>query len=118
MKQLKKDLRSVVKELKSLIRQTEKIGKSLDRIEKVGAAKKLKAKARAKSPIKAVVRKSSRQNATDTVMKIVNRSRKGVDTATLKERTGLKVSNIRMIVYRLKKSGKIQTVGRGIYVKA
>lgn len=116
MKQLKKDLRSIVKDLKALTRQTEKIRKRLDSLEKEGTMKKSKAKSRAKSSKKAVPRK--KQSATDSVLKIVNRSRKGVNTATLKDRTGLKENNIRMIVYRLKKCNKIKTAGRGIYVKA
>ncbi|MEE9419513.1 MAG: hypothetical protein V3W43_08545 [Desulfatiglandaceae bacterium] len=118
MKQLKKDLQSVVKDLKSLTRQTEKIRKKLDSLEKTGATKRPKEKARAKSPKKAVARKPRRQSAADTVLKIVSRSRKGVDTTTLRERTGLKENNLRMIFYRLKKAGKIKTVARGIYAKA
>ncbi len=117
MKQLKKDLQSVVEKLKSLTQQAETIGMKLDRFEETRTITKSEAKARVKSPKKTMAGKSAPQGATDTVLKIVSRSRKGVDTTTLRERTGLKESNLRTIVYRLRKSGKIKTVGRGVYAK-
>ena len=118
MKQLKKDLQSLVKDLKSLTRQTERIRKKLYRLEKSGTVKKSMRKARAKSTKKTTAERSKKRSASDTVLGIVTRNRKGVNTATLRERTGFKENNIRMIVYRLKKRGEIKSVARGIYVKA
>jgi len=117
MKELKKDLNVVVKELKALTKKIEGIEKKLSKISKTRAPKKAKAKARVKAkPAKKRVAKKT--TATDTVFAIIKRSKKGVDTATLKKKTGFKDNNIRAILSRVKKQGKIKSVGRGVYVKA
>ena len=114
MNQLKKDLKTVAKDLKGLTQKTEKMIKRLEKLEKAQAAKKPKAKALKK----AVVRKPTKLSASGTVLAIVTRSRKGVDTATLEKKTGFKGRKIGDIIYRLKKQGKIKSVRYGLYVKA
>ena len=114
MKELKKDLQAVSKALKQVTRMTEQMVKRLDKLEKAQAPKK----PRAKAVKKAVPKKGPRISATETVLAIIKRSRKGLDTATLRKRTGLKDNNIRAILSRLKKQGKIRSEGRGIYLKA
>jgi len=114
MKQLKKDLKAVEKDLKKLTQKTEKMIKHLENFEKVQAAKKPKAKA----VKKAIVKKPTRLSATDTVLSIIKRSRKGIDTATLKKKTGFEGRKIKDIIYRLKKQGKIKRDRKGLYVKA
>ena len=120
MEELKKDLNAVVKELKALTRKTEGIEKKLSKLEKTQAPKKAKTKARvkAKPAKKRVAKKTKKATATDTVFAIIKRSKKGVDTATLKKKTGFKDNNIRAILSRVKKQGKIKSAGRGVYVKA
>lgn len=120
MKELKKDLNAVVKELKALTRKTEAIEKKIEKLEKAKAPKKAKAKARVKTKPakKRVAKKAKKATATDTVFAIIKRSKKGVDTATLKKMTGFKDNNIRTILSRVKQQGKIKSVGRGAYVKA
>ncbi|MBW2608806.1 MAG: hypothetical protein JRC68_00480 [Deltaproteobacteria bacterium] len=124
MKTMKKDLQSVVKELKSLTKKTERLAKKLDKL--ATAPKKAKAKPgvkakKAKKKVvkrKAVVRKAKkRAPASDTVMKIIQRSKKGVRTATLQTKTGFKEKKIRDIIYRLKAQGKIKSAKTGLYVK-
>ena len=85
MKQLKKDLDTVLKELKTLTRKTEGLVKKLDRFGKAKAAKRPKAKARVK---KRAVPKKTKKTAIDTVFSIIKKSRKGVDAGTLKKKTG------------------------------
>ena len=114
MDQLKKDLKAVAKDLKRLTQKTDKIIKQLDKLEKTQVAKKPKAKA----VKKAVAKKPAKLSASGTVLAIIKRSRKGVDKATLIKKTGLKDNNIRTILYRLKKEGKIKSERKGIYVKA
>jgi len=114
MKELKRDLQSMVKSLKELTEKTEKMIKQLEKLDKAQAAKKPKAKAVRKTTAK----KPTRVSATDTVLAIIKRSRKEVDKATLIKKTGLKDNNIRTILYRLKKQGKIKSERKGIYVKA
>jgi transcription initiation factor IIE alpha subunit len=111
MSQLKKDLKAVAKDLKRLTQKTDKMIKRLEKLEKAQAAKKPKAK-------KAVAKKPTRVSASETVLAIVKRSRKGIDTATLEKKTGFVGRKIRDIIFRLRKQGKIKSERKGIYVKA
>jgi predicted transcriptional regulator of viral defense system len=56
--------------------------------------------------------------ATEQVLKIIERSRKGVDVPRLKAKTGFDDKKVRNIVFRASKEGKIKKVSRGIYVGA
>jgi hypothetical protein len=57
-------------------------------------------------------------SSSDTVLVIIKSSRKGVDKATLRNKTGFEGRKIRDLIYRLKKQGKIKTEGKGLYIKA
>ena len=114
MNQIEKDLKTVAKDLKKLTQKTEKMANQLRKFEKAQAAKKPKAKA----VKKAVAKKPAKLSASGTVLAIIKRSRKGVDKATLIKKTGFEDRKIRDITYRLRKQGKIKTVGKGLYVKA
>ncbi len=111
MKQMKKDLKAVAKDLKRLTQKTDKMIRRLEEPEKAQAAKKPKAK-------KAVAKKPTRVSASGTVLAIVKRSRKGVDKATLIKKTGFEDKKIRDITYRLRKQGKIKRDLKGLHVKA
>lgn len=122
MKALKKDLQSVVKSLKLLTKQTEQIAKALGKIETPRPAKK---RPIAKSGKKTVTKKASKKTsakkatsktATDTVLSIIKRSRKGLNTAALEQKTSFDAIKVRNIIFRLKRQGKIQSKSRGIYV--
>jgi hypothetical protein len=56
--------------------------------------------------------------ATDSIYRIISRSRNGVDTAALKRKTGFNDKKIHNIVYKLKKKNKIRSRRKGLYVKA
>jgi len=114
MKQLKKDLKAVAKELKKLTQKTDKMIKRLGKPEKPQAVKKPKAKKAGKPVAKKVIKVA----AGGTVLAIIKRSRKGLDKATLIKKTGFEGRKIGDIIYRLKKQGTIKSAGRGIYVKA
>jgi len=114
MKQLKKDLKAVAKDLKKLTQKTDKMIKRLGKPEKTQAVKKPKAKA----VKKAVAKKPAKLSASGTVLAIVKRSRKGVDKATLIKKTGFEGRKIWDIIYKLKKEGKIKSERKGLYVKA
>jgi putative endonuclease len=121
---LKKDLQAVNKELKALSKKTENLLKAVDKIEKPIAAKKPKAQAVKKTPAKkAAVKKAAQMKAApatavDTVLAIIKRSKKGVGTAALMEKTGYNQKKISNLVFKLRKQGKIKTVVKGIYLKA
>ena len=124
MKQIKKDLQAVVKNLKSLMQKTEKIAKKLDKLEKAKPKPKAKARAavRVRPAKKRVVRKApakkkAKVTAIDTVFKLIKGSKKGVNTATLKKKTGFRDKKIWNIINRLKKQGEIKSARKGVYVK-
>ena len=113
MNQLKKDLMAVAKDLKGLTQKTEKMIKRLEKLDKAQVAKKPKPKA----VKKATAKKPTRVSASGTVLAIIKRSRKGIDTATLEKKTGFEGRKIGDIIYNLKKQGKIKSVRYGLYVK-
>lgn len=138
MKILKKDLKSVTKDLKSLTKKTERIARRLQKIEKAQVAKKTKVKAKAKKAKKRVAKKkvtkrrvvkkkvakkrvakkAKKVTAIDTVMGLIKKSRKGVDTDTLRKKTGFERRKLRDLIYRLNKQGRIKSERKGFYVKA
>jgi len=131
---LKKDLQAVKRDIKALEKKLEKLLKAYEpmpkakKVTKKKAVKKAKTvkkapakKAQAKkAPAKkAVARKKAPQaTATDKILKIIKRSKKGVDVLTLKKKTGFDDKKVRNIVFRASKEGKIKKSGRGIYVGA
>ena len=128
MKKLKKDLQVVLKSLKALAKKTEKIAMGVGKLEKARAVGKRKPKAGVKSQKKAkttkkaparkkrTVKKTVALTATDQVVKIIKRSKKGVDVPTLKKKTGFEDKKIRNILNRSSKQGRIKRAGRGVYV--
>ncbi len=91
--------------------------------EKKPVTKKVKVKAEKtpaekKSDVPESQDDSDDQTATDAVLQIIRQSKKGVDIAKLKEKTGFNDKKIRNIVHRASKQGKIKRFGRGIYVIA
>jgi len=126
---LKKDLQTVNKELDALVKKTESLLKAVDKLDKPKAAKKPKAKpaktkAVKKTSIKKVAvkktapKKAAPATAADTVLTIINRSKKGVNSETLVKKTGYNQKKISNLVYKLRKQGKIKSPEKGIYVKA
>ncbi len=109
--------------LKSLTKQTDKLIKAVDKFEKEKAAKKKKAKPKAKAKTakkKPVAKKkvAAKLTATDQVVNIIKRSKKGVDVPTLIKKTGFGERTVRNILFKAGKQGKIKRAGRGVYVGA
>jgi hypothetical protein len=131
MKKLKKDLGGVLKSLKTLSKKTETLVKKADTLGKAQAAAKRKTKAKArttkKAPAKkkvtakkkpAAKKKASPMTASNKVLNIIKRSRKGVDVPTLMKKTQLADKTVRNILFKASKQGKIKRAGRGIYMAA
>jgi len=125
MKNLKNEVQGVAKELKALTRKTEAMAKKVAKLEKSQAAAKRKPKAKAKTAKKAPAKKKpvakkkgAALTATDQVVNIIKRSKKGADAPTLMKKTGLADKTIRNILFRAGKLGKIKRAGRGVYVGA
>jgi len=120
MKKLKKDLQAVSKEIKALTKKLEKLVKSASGSGKKAPAKKKNASrkktaAKKKTPAK---KTASTATAFDTVVTLISRSKKGVNTSQLKARTGFDDKKIANIIYKAKNRGLIKSVRKGIYKKA
>ncbi len=117
---LKKDLQVLQREIKALGRKMEKLIKEFDEGKKTKVTKKVTAKTTKKAPAKKAPAKkrSSKLTATDQVLNIIKRSKKGVNAATLMTKTGFDLKKVRNILHRTHKQGKIKRVGKGIYVRA
>jgi hypothetical protein len=67
---------------------------------------------------KTPARMAKKPTATAEVLKAVMSRKMGVDVATLKQLTGFTDSQIRNILYRAGKQGKIHRISRGVYISA
>jgi len=105
MKNLKKDVQALSKSLKEVSKRTERLINKLEKLEKSPA----KPKAR-RTPAKAT--------ASNTILAIIKRSRKGVDSATLQKKTGFDNQKVRNNIFQLSKRGVIKRVSRGVYISA
>ena len=122
---LKKDLTALSKDFKALEKKMEKLLQTAEKGTKAKTASKPKAtrarttRAKAVKRAKTTARKRAPQiTATDQILRIVKRSKKGVDVPTLKNKTGFDDKKVRNIVFRASKEGRIKKSGRGIYVGA
>ena len=121
----KKDLLALNKDIKALERKIEKLIREFDKgkkakVTKKATAKPVKAKTIKRLPAKKAHAKKrpAKLTATDKVLRIINRSKKGVDVATLMRNTGFDNKKISNILHRTYKQGKIKRVEKGIYVGA
>jgi putative endonuclease len=108
----KRDLQSLQRQIKAIEQKLNKLIATAEKIEKPRSAKKAPAK---KTPVK---KKTAQPTATDQVLKIIKRSKKGVNAATLMTKTGFDLKKVRNILQRIYKQGKIKRVEKGIYMCA
>ena len=117
MKQMKKDVKSITKELRALTQKTEKIVKALEKLDKPHVKPKPVKKAAVKKPAKkASTNKSAKGTVVGAVMGVIQSSSEGVNTDQIMKQTGLNKRQVWGTINRAKKEGKIKTVKRGIYV--
>ena len=64
--------------------------------------------------------RSSKKSVTaaDTVLGVIKRSKKGVGIVTIMGKTEYERKKVANIIYKLRRQGKIKSVGRGVYAKA
>ena len=77
-------------------------------------------KARAKTPVKKSAAKRKITELTDTaqILVIIKRSKRGLNVATLQQKTGFNEKKIRNVIYKAFREGIIKRAGRGIYLGA
>ncbi|MFC1877491.1 hypothetical protein ACFL2E_09520 [Thermodesulfobacteriota bacterium] len=132
MKDFEVALKALAEGLRTIAQGVEKIAKKLEESVPKGkparkaatkSARKTKPKAAPKgkkapakkAPVKKTVKTGT---ASDAVLAVINRSKKGINSATLAEKTGFDNKKIANIVFKLRKQGKIKSVDRGVYTKA
>ena len=118
LQSLKKDIQAIEKKMEKLIVAVEK--SETTKIAKKTTAKPIKAKTTQKASAKKapITKKPIQPTATDQVLNIIKRSKKGVNAATLMTKTGFDLKKVRNILQRTYKQGKIKRVEKGIYVGA
>jgi len=105
MGELEKELRKISRNLIELARKVDQVA--------TRAVGRTKAVARAtKKPSKKV---RSRKSGPELIMALIKAKKNGVDTATLRAKTGFGGQRVRSIVWELSKKGKIKRVDRGLY---
>jgi uncharacterized Zn finger protein len=98
--------------------------KASQRLAESSASKKRVKPAAIKASAKTLVRNSAAKRkaavTTDTakILDIIKRSKKGLDVATLKQKTGFGEKKIRNVIYKAFRQGIIKRVGRGVYLGA
>ena len=125
MKEFDVALKAVAEGLRTIAQGMEKIA---EKLEESAPEEKPKRKAKAKpvrkatarpkkTPAKKAVKAKKAATAADTVLAVIGKSKKGVNSATLIEKTGFDKKKIANIVFKLSKQGKIKSVSRGVYTK-
>ena len=107
-----KDLQAIGKKLTELVKQTEKMAAALEKAEKPKATS-VKTMAKAKAVTKKAPVKAAKKTDTDKLLAIINRSKKGINTATLMKKTGFDQKKVRNMLNRTYKQGKITRVEKG-----
>ena len=122
-KKIEKDLLAIKKEIKAVSKTIEALAKSIDSFTKANSSKPKTV--RKKAPVKKKVaaekpsaKKSAKKTDRDIVLGFIQRTKKGINTATLAKKTGFTPKKIANIVFQLKKQGKIQSPEKGVYSKA
>ena len=117
---LKRNLKAVIRELNKIAKNVDRLIIALDKLEKP-KTKTVKTKPAKKVTVKKSAEKKVATKkpvtAVDAVLKIINRSKKGFDIAALMKKTGFNQKKIHNVVYKLKKQGKVKSVGKGVYLK-
>jgi hypothetical protein len=120
---IKKELTAMQKDIMAIGKKLEKLITAVEKTEKATSTKASKAKAVKAKPVKKAPKapskkKAAKVTATDLVLKIIKRSKKGVDAATLMKKTGFNQKKVTNILQRTFKAGKIKRAAKGIYIGA
>ena len=105
MGELEKELRKISKTLNDLARKLDQLSvKAVGRPKAVGRAAK-----------KTLKKAKPGKSGPEVIMSLIKARKNGMDTATLRAKTGLDGQRVRSIVWELSKKGKIKRVDRGLY---
>ena len=115
MTPLKMLMQSLVKGLKVLTAEAEKVERLIAKLDGQQAPRP---KAKAKTAKKAApMKRPAKATGQDMVFEVISKSKSGVTTEQIKEKTGFDDRKIWGVINRLKKQVKVRSAGRGVYVK-
>ena len=106
MKNLHEELKRVERNLRDLAGKLDKISKKLEKAGKKPAKER---------PVSV---KQVKETAFAAVLRIISRSKKGVTTTQIMEKTGFDRVKAANIIAKAKKLGKIKVISKGVYLKA
>lgn len=124
MKELEKFLKVLSDGMRTLAQGVEGLALKVDELAEAQSTppkptpRKTTKKSPKKAPKKTPKSTAKQGTATDAVLAIIKRSKKGVDMPTLKKKTGFDDKKIHNIIYKLKKKGLVKSVSKGVYTKA
>ena len=118
MKEFKKDLSNVAKIAKDLVARVEKLQKQYAEMEQKHPKMPPKTASPKKPVAKKTASKRSRGTVAGSVLAAVGRSKKGVDTTVIVEKTGFDRKKVWRTISLLKRQGKVRSAGRGLYASA
>ena len=105
MGELERELRKISMTLNSLARKLDQVAA------KAGGSRREGAKGRQSLPKK----KKAGKSAPELIMALIKARKSGVDTATLRAKTGFGSQKVRSIVWDLSRKSKIERLDRGLY---
>ena len=103
----------IQKELVKISKDLEKISREIQKL--TSSITKEKGKAQKASMPKPVAPNKSKKSGTQTVLDMIRKSKKGIGTETLINKTGFDGKKIHNTLFKALKEGKIERVGRGVY---
>lgn len=121
MNTMKLVLRTLAKGLRAMSEEVGRMEQVIDKLEEKTSqeAKVIKKSLRRSESAQKIGGRQPREGtATSDVFSIIKSTRAGVDTETLKKKTGFPEKKIWNIINRLKREGKIRATKRGVYVRS
>lgn len=119
MKELQNLLKIMSDGLKTLAQGVETIADRVDKIARNQEAAAPRAKTVKKTARKTAGRREDKSmTMADTVLKLISRSQKGIDTAAIMAKIGYDRKRVANVIYKLSKQGKIRSIQRGVYLRS
>jgi hypothetical protein len=103
---IQKELVKIRKDLEKMSRRIQKLTSSIP---------KTKGRAQKTSIPKPVAPQKGKKSGTQTVLDMIKKSKTGIAAGTLIKKTGFEDKQIRNILFKAWKDGKLERVGRGVY---
>lgn len=103
----------IQKELVKISKDLEKMSRLIQKL--TASVPKTKGRAQKASMPKPVAPQKGKKSGTQTVLDIIKKSKTGIAAGSLIKKTGFEDKQIRNILFKAWKDGKIERVGRGVY---